>query len=229
MFDFRFRLIHCWKLKKILNYKDGLFSESILTCVPLPSKGAKLLLWAENLNKLFTVKGGKFKFSVHFPAPFVGNWTKVKMGNEPSAKSDAPTFYPFNHVHESESGHISEIDDSPGSERLFTQHMSGTFEEIHPDGTKVVKIIGDNYEIIAGSSNVIISGAVNLTVEGSVRELIKGDYVVVPSTTFISVATPILQLGLIPLYVDVDRYTLNLDLNELEGAIKSYKPKCRFL
>ena len=84
--------------------------------------------------------------------------------------------YPFNHVFESESGHIREIDDSPGAERLFSQHKSGTFEEIHPDGTKVVKIIGDNYEIIAGSSNVYISGNVNITTEGTVREYIKGDY-----------------------------------------------------
>ena len=84
--------------------------------------------------------------------------------------------YPYNHVTESESGHIHEIDDSPGQERLFTQHTSGTFEEIHPIGSKVVKIVGDNYEIVAGSSNVSISGDVNLTVAGTVRELIKGDY-----------------------------------------------------
>ena len=85
--------------------------------------------------------------------------------------------YPYNHVFESESGHIREIDDSPNAERLFTQHKSGTFEEIHPDGTKVVKIIGDNYEIVAGSSNVYISGDVNITTEGTVREYIKGDYI----------------------------------------------------
>ena len=84
--------------------------------------------------------------------------------------------YPYNHVHESESGHINEIDDSPGAERLFRQHTSGTFEEIHPTGTKVVKVIGDNYEIVAGSSSVSISGNVNLTIAGTVRELIKGDY-----------------------------------------------------
>jgi hypothetical protein len=84
--------------------------------------------------------------------------------------------YPYNHVFESESGHIAEIDDSPNAERLFRQHTSGTFEEIHPDGSKVVKIVGDNYEIIAGKSNVSITGDVNLTVTGNVRELIKGDY-----------------------------------------------------
>ena len=104
--------------------------------------------------------------------------------NEPDPKSikkDANPYiasqYPYNHVHESESGHIREIDDSPNHERLFTQHASGTFEEIHPDGTKVVKIIGDNYEIVAGNSNISITGKVNITVEGAVRELIKGDYI----------------------------------------------------
>ena len=92
--------------------------------------------------------------------------------------------YPYNHVHESESGHIHEIDDSPGAERLFTQHKSGTFEEIHPSGNKVVKVIGDNYEIVAGSSNVYITGNVNITYGTdadkspvTVRELIKGDYI----------------------------------------------------
>ena len=84
--------------------------------------------------------------------------------------------YPYNHVHESESGHIHEIDDSPGAERLFTQHKSGTFEELHTNGDKVVKVIGDNYEIIAGGSNVYVSGSVNLTIAGTVREYIKGDY-----------------------------------------------------
>lgn len=85
--------------------------------------------------------------------------------------------YPLNHVYESESGHIMEIDDTPGGERLHREHSSGTFEEIHPTGDKVVKVVGSNYEIIAGSSNVIISGDVNLTIEGTKKELIKGDYI----------------------------------------------------
>lgn len=85
--------------------------------------------------------------------------------------------YPYNHVFESESGHITEIDDSPGAERLFRQHMAGTFEEIHPNGDMVTKIIGDNYEIVIGGENIVIKGSQNITVEGSVRHLIKGDYI----------------------------------------------------
>lgn len=85
--------------------------------------------------------------------------------------------YPFNHVHESESGHIQEIDDTPGGERLHRQHKSGTYEEIVADGTKTVKVVGSNYELIAGSSNIYIEGDVNLTIDGTKREFIHGDYI----------------------------------------------------
>ena len=88
----------------------------------------------------------------------------------PSAK------YPYNHVHESEAGHIHEIDDTPGGERLMQQHSTGTFQEIHPDGSKMVKVIGDNYEIIAGKSSILVVGDANITYDGNVRELVKGDY-----------------------------------------------------
>jgi len=84
--------------------------------------------------------------------------------------------YPFNHVFESESGHLTEIDDTPGGERNFRSHSSGTYEEIIADGSKTLKVIGDNYEIIMGNSNVYIEGAVNLTIGGNVRHLVKGDY-----------------------------------------------------
>ena len=89
----------------------------------------------------------------------------------PSAK------YPYNHVHESEAGHIHEIDDTPGGERLMQQHSSGTFTEILPDGTKVVKILGDNYEMIVGESNILVIGDANITYDGNVRQLVRGDYI----------------------------------------------------
>jgi len=92
--------------------------------------------------------------------------------------------YPFNRVNESESGHISEIDDTPNAERLHTYHRTGTFEEIHPDGSKVTKVVADNYEIVAGSDFVHVSGDVNVTINGNCNLLVeknltthvKGDY-----------------------------------------------------
>ena len=84
--------------------------------------------------------------------------------------------YPFNHVFESESGHITELDDTPGGERTYRQHSSGTYEEVVANGSKTVKVIGDNFEMIVGNSNVYIGGNVNLTVGGDVRHLVKGNY-----------------------------------------------------
>ena len=100
-----------------------------------------------------------------------------KTWDEPDPKSNAPTFYPFNHVHESECGHIHEVDDTPGGERLLQQHISGTFTEIHPIGDKVVKVVGEEYEIIIKDKSILIEGDLNVTVKGNKNELIQGDYV----------------------------------------------------
>ena len=84
--------------------------------------------------------------------------------------------YPYNHVFETESGHLTEYDDTPGNERTMRYHTAGTYEEIIADGSKTTKVIGDNFEIMMSDSNVYISGAVNLTIGGTVRHLVKGDY-----------------------------------------------------
>ena len=97
----------------------------------------------------------------------------LKVDTSPYTSSN----YPYNHVHESESGHISEIDDTPGGERLYRQHKSGTYEEIVADGTKTVKVFGDNYELTAGANNVFVKGNINLTCSGNKRERIDGDYI----------------------------------------------------
>lgn len=79
--------------------------------------------------------------------------------------------YPFNHVHESESGHVHEIDDTPGYERLHTYHRKGTYEEIDANGTKVNKIVGDNFVIIERNNSIYIAGEANLTVDGNINIL----------------------------------------------------------
>ena len=55
--------------------------------------------------------------------------------------------YPYNHVHQSESGHLIEIDDTPGAERLHRYHRAGTFEEIGPLGQRITKIANQDFKI----------------------------------------------------------------------------------
>lgn len=115
--------------------------------------------------------------------------------------------YPFNHVYESEPkaqqdvsgqsppnncGHIMEFDDTNGAERFYLQHKKGTFTEIHPDGTKVKRILGDDYEIIEknghlhiwlngmatidGDNHLLIKGNSYIEVYGNCKEYIHGNY-----------------------------------------------------
>ena len=85
--------------------------------------------------------------------------------------------YPYNHVRQSESGHVEEWDDTPTAERLHKYHKTGTFEEIQPDGTRVTKVVGDEYEITLGLKDVLIQGACNVTIKGDCRMLYLGDLV----------------------------------------------------
>ena len=83
--------------------------------------------------------------------------------------------YPFNHVRETESGHIQEFDDTPSAERIHTYHKTGTFDEIHPDGSHVEKIVGDDYNIVAKGKNVHIKGTCNVYVETNCNLYVKGN------------------------------------------------------
>lgn len=84
--------------------------------------------------------------------------------------------YPHNKVYESESGHIFEVDDTPGVERLHKYHKSGTFEEIHPDGTQVEKIKGDNYQIIEGDDRKLVEGSASVNVRnGGLKVSVDGN------------------------------------------------------
>lgn len=102
--------------------------------------------------------------------------------------------YPKNKVLETESGHIEEFDDTPGSERIHRYHKSGTFEEIHPDGTKVTKIVKNSYSLVSednrilikgndstnilGNSDTKVQGTCNVEISGSVNLLIRGNMTV---------------------------------------------------
>lgn len=83
--------------------------------------------------------------------------------------------YPYNRVNETESGHVQEWDDTPGYERIHTYHRSGTFEEIDANGTKVTKIVGDNYVLYDRNGFISIMGEANVTVGGNVNIFCRSD------------------------------------------------------
>ena len=118
----------------------------------------------------------------------IGRTEKVQIANTTDEKTDSgyiewnePTSpyaasYPNNNVMETSSGHIKEYDDTSGQERIHEYHKAGTFYEIDKDGNKVTRVVGNNYDIIAGTNYVKVRGDVNLTIDSNCKTRIKGNY-----------------------------------------------------
>lgn len=113
------------------------------------------------------------------PAPFPK--IKPETWDEPYAQGSekSKTQYPYNNVHEYESGHVMEVDDTPGAERIHTYHKSGSFVEFQPDGSRVQKIVGDDFEIVYGNKTLHVEGDLTINVtRGNVNiKVDKGDVV----------------------------------------------------
>ena len=97
--------------------------------------------------------------------------------SEPQPRAAKLSRYPFNEVRRTEAGHIFEVDNTPGCERIAEYHSKGTFREVQYDGTVVTKIVGDDYEIIVGGKNVLINGTCNVTINGNARLRVKKDLI----------------------------------------------------
>ena len=105
---------------------------------------------------------------------------KQPIGSEPVDPYNAK--YPYNHVFHSESGHMIEMDDTPGHERVQVYHRTGAFIEIHPDGAMVVHSgahynssqkleinVTDNAAInVGGNLNALVEGTTTLSSFGNI-------------------------------------------------------------
>jgi len=107
-------------------------------------------------------------------------------------KSPAAPEYPYNNVVHTESGQVQEFDNTPGKERYQRYHPSGSFIEVHPDGTQHEKVVKDNYSIvmgddfihvdgnvkvnIVGNATIAVGGSCGLRVDGDMTHIVDGDY-----------------------------------------------------
>jgi len=108
-----------------------------------------------------------------FPHPLIKSKTDNQVTSVPIANSintwNEPEYaynakYPHNHVQQSESGHIREIDDTIDNERIHEYHKSGTFYEIDSRGNRILKIEGKDYKIVIGDGHLYVDGNLNITV-----------------------------------------------------------------
>lgn len=90
--------------------------------------------------------------------------------------------YPWNFVTESRSGHYSEVDDSPGDERLNMTHRLGSYWEIDRVGTYTHKSVLDSYKITKYDSYDYTGGNYIQHVKGQSYRSTSGDTIIKAGT-----------------------------------------------
>ena len=114
------------------------------------------------------------------------NWSQPLP--HPYHVEDNPTgynaVYPYNHVFESESGHIKEFDDSwsldedgnkIGHYRIHERHNSGTGYEILTNGDKVDLVTGSHFSVTNKDNKHYIQGDSDITISGRHKIYINED------------------------------------------------------
>ncbi len=100
---------------------------------------------------------------------------------------ELPTsIYSYNQVRQSPCGHVQELDDTPGRERILIKHKSGAGIEIRPDGSIIINakgnlnIVGDNDHkvIIKRDGEISYTGNYTMNVAGDYDLKVGGDYTV---------------------------------------------------
>ena len=93
--------------------------------------------------------------------------------SEPEISYNA--IYPYNHVMETESGHVKEYDDTLNAERIHERHRTGTSYEMRPNGDLVTLVKNDSFTITSNDNKVIIGGDSDVTINGRHKIKINAD------------------------------------------------------
>src|SRR6056300_986617 len=84
--------------------------------------------------------------------------------------------YPYNQVRETISGHVTEVDDTPGNERMLFKHRTGAGIELRADGTVIVSSVHNTIRITGGDEKVIVEGDGEISYNGNLTLKVSGDF-----------------------------------------------------
>jgi len=84
--------------------------------------------------------------------------------------------YPYNHVYESESGHIMEFDDTTDAKRIHLRHTSGTSIEMTNNGDTIEITKNNRYILVTADNKVYIKGTKDVVIDGDYDLKVNGNY-----------------------------------------------------
>src|SRR6056300_1783340 len=87
-----------------------------------------------------------------------------------------PSQYPKNNVKKTITGHIVEIDDTPGNERMLYRHRTGSGIEMRADGTVIISSVDNTVRVTGGDEKVIVEGDGEISYNGNLTLNVSGDF-----------------------------------------------------
>lgn len=135
-------------------FLDGKSAQLPMVLGVIPGKPSQ----GPNASKGFSDPNGKYPKRLN-----ESTFSRLARGNK----------YPFNYVHETESGHTFELDDN-GKGRIKLAHNNGTYVEFDTDGNQINVVTKNNTVKIAKDNTITVGGDCKITVDGDMTLSVKG-------------------------------------------------------
>jgi len=97
-------------------------------------------------------------------------------GVDTTLQQKVATQYPLASTNESVSGHIIEINDTPGGERILIKHNKGAGIDIKADGSIIINSKGNKIDIVDEDHRLVVEGDGNVSYFGNLNMNVSGDY-----------------------------------------------------
>ena len=148
---------------------------------------------------------GEGKESKHSISPYARGQKVEREQFEFEPESQAKPEYPYNKVMSTARGHIVELDDTPGAERIHIYHRSGSYIEMNPDGSVVIRSIGESFEVAVKDKRIssvegdilisTASGEVTVTSEQTINLNAKGSINISSASGVVNIEAPVIGLN----------------------------------
>jgi len=103
---------------------------------------------------------------------FFSHWPGIELNTGDKVSSE----YTKNQVAQTEKGHVWEVDDTDGNERILIKHSEGGGIELRPDGSVVVSSKTNKVEVCGGDNSVIVEGDAQLVYKGNLSIKVVGEF-----------------------------------------------------
>ena len=130
-----------------------------------------------SINRAARGAGGVSEENIPNDLTISASFPNIDLGLEENGESvTGRSKYPYNKVQETYSGHVIEIDDTEGNERILIRHRTGSGIEMRKDGTIYISATNDRYETVAGNNKIIVEGNTEIAYEGNVDMWVGGNF-----------------------------------------------------